>query len=427
MNRARVSLSWSVPSRRVLPWCVLLALAAGCGGGSTSPEADGSAGLSLTLAFEPLEVPAPEGGGYPQLSASDRGTILSWIELGDEGATLRFAEHGSGGWSDVRTAATGEDWFITTADVPAVLRLSDGTLVAYDYPTVDALLEAYNLELRYSRDDGATWSAPFLPHHDGTSTQHGFASAFEMPGGGLGLLWLDGRDMETSTDPEGGTMAVYFARFDGGFRQQEETLVDQRVCECCQTSVAVSSGTIVAAFRDRNPQEIRDINVSRLEGGAWSPARPVHVDRFHIEACPINGPALSARGDRVVAAWFTAPDEEAHAFVAFSEDGGRTWGEPIRLDENTTLGHLDVELLPDGSAVASWMEFSDGRSSLMVRRVDAAGARSDATAVPGANRVNGYPRMALAGNELVMAWGAVEDDGQWIRAAVAQVEGGAAR
>jgi len=405
---------------------VLLAMAPGCGGGSPSPEGEaGSAGLPLGLAFEPLDVPSPEGGGYPQLTASDRGAILSWIELSDEGAALRFAEHAGGAWSEPRTAATGEDWFITTADVPAVLRLRDGTLVAYDYPTVDALLEAYDLELRYSRDDGSTWSPPFLPHHDDTSTQHGFASAFEMPGGGLGVLWLDGRDMETSTDPEGGTMAVYFASFDSDFGQREETLVDQRVCECCQTSVAVSSGTVVAAFRDRNPQEIRDINVSRLEGGAWTPARPVHVDRFHIEACPINGPALSARGDRVVAAWFTAPDEEAHAYAAFSEDGARTWGEPIRLDEATTLGHVDVELLADGSAVASWMEFADGRSSLMVRRVDGSGARSDATAVPGANRVSGYPRMALAGDELVLAWGSVEDDGQWIRAAVARTGGDA--
>jgi len=34
---------------------------------------------------------------------------------------------------------------------------------------------------------------PFLPHHDWTQTQHGFASLFELPGNGLGLVWLDGR------------------------------------------------------------------------------------------------------------------------------------------------------------------------------------------------------------------------------------------
>jgi hypothetical protein len=393
---------------------------AACGGAAPAgEEAAVPAPLAWDLAFEPLDLPSPEGSGYPQLTASSRGVILSWIELGDEGATLRFAERGGDGWSAPRTAATGEDWFVTTADVPTVLRLRDGTLVAHWYPTLDALLEAYNLEMAYSRDDGATWSPPFLPHHDGTSTQHGFASPFEMPGGGLGLVWLDGRDMETSTAPEGGSMAVYFARFDSDWQQVEETLVDQRVCECCQTSVAVGGDAVVAAFRDRDLQEIRDINVSRLENGAWTAARPLHVDRFHIEACPVNGPALSARGDRVAAAWFAAPDADAHAFAAFSEDGGRTWGEPIRLDEVTTLGHVDVELLADGSAVASWMEFAEGRSRLMARRVDASGARSDAMPIPGANRINGYPRMTLAGDDLVMAWAAIEDDGQWLRAAVA--------
>jgi hypothetical protein len=80
---------------------------------------------------------------------------------------------------------------------------------------------------------------------------------------------------------------------------------------------------------------------------------------------------------------------------------------------------VDVELLADGSAVASWMEFAEGRSRLMARRVDASGARSDAMPIPGANRINGYPRMTLAGDDLVMAWAAIEDDGQWLRAAVA--------
>jgi len=411
---------------RVPCLCVLLAVtAAACGGSPSTDESSDPGALAWDLAFEPLELPAPEGSGFPQLTASARGPILSWIEIGDE-ISLRFAERTGDAWSETRTAATGEDWFITTADVPSVLRLRDGTLLAYWYPTVDALLEAYNIEMAYSRDEGATWSAPFLPHHDGTSTQHGFVTPFEMPGGGVGLVWLDGRDMELSTAPEGGTMAVYFTSFDSDWKQGDETLVDERVCECCQTSVAVSGDSVVAAFRDRNLQEIRDINVSRLEGGAWSPARPVHVDRFHIEACPVNGPALSARGDRVAVAWFTAPNEEAHAFAAFSEDGGRNWGEPIRLDEATTLGHVDIELLEDGTAVASWMEFAGGRSRLMARRVDASGARSDAMAIPGAERVSGYPRMTLANDELVMAWTANEDGGQRVRGAAASI-GGAAR
>jgi len=38
-----------------------------------------------------------------------------------------------------------------------------------------------------------------------------------------------------------------------------------------------------------------------------------------------------------------------------------------------------------------------------------------------------YPRMALSGDELMMTWAAIEDDGQWVRAAVAQVGDAATR
>src|SRR5690606_1310899 len=112
----------------------------------------------------------------PHLSASSRGVILSWIEHGETVSTLKFAERTGGAWSPVRTVASSDNWFISGADVPTVMRLSDGTLVATTYPATDPLIEAYDLRLTYSRDDGRTWARPIAPHHDGTTTQHGFAT-----------------------------------------------------------------------------------------------------------------------------------------------------------------------------------------------------------------------------------------------------------
>ena len=59
----------------------------------------------------------------------------------------------------------------------------------------------------------------------------------------------------------------------------------------------------------------------------------------------VNGPAVSARNRDAVVAWFSAPKEEGHAFVAFSRDGGRTFGQPVRLDDAIANGHVDVEML----------------------------------------------------------------------------------
>ena len=102
-------------------------------------------------------------------------------------------------------------------------------------------------------------------------------------------------------------------------------------------------------------QEIRDIHVARLENGSWTASKAVAADNWNINACPVNGPMLSARGRDVAIAWFTAADRQHRSFVAFSRDAGRTFGAATRIDDNGTLGRVDIDLLDDGSAVASWI------------------------------------------------------------------------
>lgn len=416
-------------------WCAIgaLGVSIACGreepaSGGRPQAAEAAVSSDWTANVEPMSLPASGTSAQPQLTRSDRGVILSWLEHTDSGATLRFSERRDRQWSPARTIASDDDWFVSWADVPAVLRMSDGTLVATWHPAIDPLLEAYELRLSYSRDDGKTWATPFTPHHDGTKTQHGFASLFELPDKTLGLVWLDGREQELkAAEREGGSMALYFARFDRSWKQTAETAVNTRVCECCPTAAVATDDGVVTAFRDRSPREIRDINVSRLENGAWTPERPLHVDGWEIDACPVNGPALSARGRQVAAAWFTAPGDKGQALAAFSSDAGRTWSDPIRLDEKAARGHVDIEMLDDGSAIATWVELGEGGSRFRMRRVEPSGARSRAIDInASAGGVTGYPRVTRFGNELVFAWtetGAGGEGGEQIRGAVATVQG----
>jgi len=150
---------------------------------------------TFDLQIRPLTSPAAATSGEPQLSVSSRGVLLSWIERTGPQATLKFAERTAAGWSAPRVVASGADWFVNWADVPSVLRLADGTLAAHWLQKSGQGTYAYDVRLSYSGDDGKTWSPSFTPHHDGTKTEHGFASMFQMPGAGLGLIWLDGRAM----------------------------------------------------------------------------------------------------------------------------------------------------------------------------------------------------------------------------------------
>ncbi len=368
----------------------------------------------------------PRSSSEPRLSASGSRAILSWIERRDEHATLKFAERLPSGWSTPQALASGDDWFLNWADVPSVIRLADGGLAAHWLQSNGPDPEGYDIRLAFSTDEGRTWTASVRPHHDGTPTEHGFASLFRAPGGGLGLVWLDGRST-AATNGRGdasGDMAIRATFFASNGTQQSESLIDDRVCECCPTAAVATADGVIAAFRDRTKDEQRDIMVTRLERGAWTAPVPVHEDGWRIDACPVNGPALAALDRQVAIAWFNAKTDQGHAFVAFSPDAGRTFGAPVRVDDQASLGRVAVEMLEDGSAVVGWIEYAEERAQFHVRRVTLAGRSSTSTVVSGlaSSRASGYPRLVRAGRELIFAWTETANGTSSVRTASARLE-----
>ena len=191
--------------------------------------------------------------------------------------------------------------------------------------------------------------------------------------------------------------------------------VDLRVCECCpdggRRDLRRSDLSPSVTARD---DETRDIHVSRLEKGKLD--RAEGGARGRLEDQRLSGQradAQRASGRDVAVAWFTVQEDQGHAFVAFSKDAGRTFAAPIRLDDGGALGRVDVELMPDGSAVASWIELADQRAQFQ-----GSSRRTIRRPVPGrdrclnsrAGRASGYPRMAANGDEIVFAWIESADD-----------------
>jgi hypothetical protein len=380
---------------------------------SATPDRD------WTLAVESLSSPAGAESSAPQLTSEGDRTLLSWMERDGPRATLKFAARTASGWSPPQIVASGADLLINAADVPSVRALADGTLAAHWMQENGPDPEAYNLRLAWSKDGGATWSRPTSPHHDGTRTQHGFASLYPAPGGGLGLVWLDGRATNPDSAHPTDNMSLRAAVYSRTGTELGETAIRTRVCDCCPTSVATTSDGPVVAFRNRSDKEVRDIFVSRLVAGRWSTPAAVHNDGWRIEACPVNGPAISARAREVVVAWFSALKDEGHVFAAFSHDAGGTFGPPTRVDEVTAIGHAGVQLLKDGSAAVSWIEFANQRSQFSVRRIETNGSRSVAVRVAGTgeDRVAGTPRVAGDRDGLVFAWTETRNGASRVRTA----------
>ena len=358
--------------------------------------------------------PAGEGSGEPNLAVAQDGTVLlSWIERGAEGRhALRFSVLGGGdAWSPPRTIAEGENWFVNWADFPAVATLPDGTMFAHWLAKSGPGTYAYDVRVTASRDRGTTWTAPVVPHRDGTQTEHGFVSMTPWSDREMGIVWLDGRKTAGGGHGEhggpGAAMSLVHATVDAGGRLGAETILDPRVCDCCQTDAARTANGVVVVYRDRSEDEVRDMSVVRFADGRWSQPHTLAADGWQINGCPVNGPAIAAEGDKVAVAWFTAAHDKPAVKVAFSDDAGATFGAPIAVDEGRALGRVDVAMLDGSAALVSWLEQGDaGAAAFRVRRIGADGSRGPTAtaAVSTGARSSGFPRMARSGSLVVLAW-----------------------
>ena len=205
-------------------------------------------------------------------------------------------------------------------------------------------------------------------------------------------------------------------------KQLNETVVKSRVCECCSTSAAQTSEGVIVAFRNRSATDVRNIYVSRFTAGHWNTPTAVHDDAWRINACPINGPAIAANGREVAVAWFTGKDDQGRASVAFSHDAGRTFGRPIRVDDASSLGRLGVQMLADGSAAVTYIEFANNHSQFRVRSISPAGVRSAPVTIAETSGSR-YPRVARDRNELLFSWTDNGNGASQVRTARANIDG----
>ncbi len=378
-----------------------------------------SVGLCLFSTFgfaqvRELPSPAGAGSGQPNLAVSPDGRVhLSWIERLSEGrVALRFSTLEKGTWSAPRVIAEGANWFVNWADFPSMIALPDGSLAAHWLVKSGTGTFDYDVTISRSFDGGKTWGKPFVPHRDGVKAEHGFVSLFAAKDGNLAAVWLDGREMKAdANDAHGhghGNMTLRSVKIKRDGTLTDDAVLDTRVCECCQTSAAMTADGPVVVYRDRSEaeKEIRDISIVRLQDGKWSAPRPIFADNWQLNGCPVNGPSIAATGRRVAVAWFTGANNASRVKLSFSDNAGESFGAPIIVDDGNPMGRVETLLLNDGSALVCWLEKLPDGGAVRVRRIRPDGKRDEAITVApsGTARSNGFPQMVRVGKQLVFAW-----------------------
>jgi hypothetical protein len=352
--------------------------------------------LSSLPSLSVLTVPFPfvHSSTTPYVVADGNGGFdVSWVDRGAK--TFNFAHFDGTKWSKPNVIGRG-DMLDNKADYPSIAVSGRNIFAQWRERTNGGR----RIRLARSNDGGATWSTPLTPHPI-LPREFGFVSMLPLADGTARIAWLDGRkagetELRAATMTAAGTLTA-------------ETVVDPRVCDCCQTAMTMTPHGPRIVYRDRSAKEIRDIAISSPVADAHSVL--VHDDGWHLPGCPVNGPRAESRGALAAVAWYTAAGEKPAVNVAFSGDGGATFAAPIRVDSGHAAGRVDIALLDDGSAIVTWVETAGRAAHVIARHITAAGALDPPQILgSGASPSSiGFPRIASSKDNVLAAWNG--DDG----------------
>lgn len=354
-----------------------------------------------------ISSPAADSSAEPYLFTDAKGIVhLSWVQKKGE-SSLRFSTLVNDQWTAPVTISSGNNWFVNWADYPVVSSDAAGNMLAHFLEKSDTATFTYDIKLVASADAGKTWGKPTTLHDDGKKAEHGFVSITPYNDQFI-AAWLDGRKtgMEGNdhSKHEGhhGEMTLRAALLDKKGTKTNEWELDGRICDCCQTTIAITENGPIIVYRDRSDDEIRDMSIVRFVNGEWTQPKTIFPDEWKIAGCPVNGPRADAVGNNVAIAWFSMKENKAQVKIIFSEDGGATFNPPIQIDEGKAIGRVDVVMLDKQSAMVSWME----GSAIKALKVNADGTKGKAIIIAESSdsRTSGFPQMTKAGNQLIFAW-----------------------
>ncbi|GAB5399648.1 MAG: hypothetical protein Aureis2KO_12330 [Aureisphaera sp.] len=360
----------------------------------------------LTVEVVELQNPSEENSQLPRLFSNGKELYFSWVTRKDSMDVLNYAIYVNNEWYNETEITQGNDWFTNWADFPNIAENNGRILTSYLQKS-DSGTYTYDIKLNLYKPVSNGWIKDFILHKDGTKSEHGFVSIQPYAHNSFVVTWLDGRDT-VGKEHGGGQMTLRAAIVFEDGTIDYDTLLDERVCDCCNTALAIGpNDQIIVAYRDRSEDEIRDISIVdwSMESN-WSQPRTIGNDNWKIAGCPVNGPAIDTFNHATAVAWFTAAHEEGEVNVAFSNDGTKSFSEAIRIDAGNATGRVDILMLSETEAAVLWMEPKGDDEVIQLIRVNLDGTKSNpqTIAITSAERASGFPQLEKVGNTLYVAW-----------------------
>lgn len=356
--------------------------------------------------FHTIDSPAGDTSSTSFLfKLADGQVLMSWVEQKDSLAALKWATWDGQQFTRPQKIVSGRQWFLNWADFPAIAA-NGKQMLAHYLQKSDSGKFSYDIMMSASGNAGATWSDATVLHDDGLPAEHGFVSIVPY-GQHFFVSWLDGRHTTMDhSSPDGhhgkGSMTLRAAIIGPGGQKLQEWETDNRVCDCCQTSSAITNNGPVIVYRDRSEDEIRDMSIVRLVNGQWTAPKTIAAQGWKIAGCPVNGPRIAAQGNQLAIAWFSAPEAKPQVSLVFSTDGGASFSAPLRIDEGDATGRVGLAWINEQTVAVSWLE----GDALKVRLAHTNLKVTEPIAVTTASkeRAGGFPQMVFADGKLLFSW-----------------------
>jgi hypothetical protein len=411
-------------ARRAVPALVLACVAT-----LASPSAQTQAPAATTLAIA--------GRTNANVSLAANGTLVAavWAASLPSGMTDIYAavsrDGGSTFGQPARVNAKAGDARVNGEQPPRVaIRDKVNALSEIDVVWTSKNDRGGTIVTARSVDGGKTFGATTaIPGGEGAGNRGWENIAIDQTGH-VHVVWLDHRELATSAsmthmaehhaepaDSKKDAVAtaqlskLYTATLDDGTSSHA---IIGGVCYCCKTAiVAGTEGAIYLAWRHVYPQNVRDMAFTESRDGGRTFAAPIRIseDKWQIEGCPEDGPALAIDAHRQIhVAWPTlvqdAPNSPPSIGIFYALSGAnRHFSQRQRVPTERVPHHPQIAVARDVIYLA-WDELNSGARQVVVahRALSAAANTTWSRDVVSGGQPGTYPSLVPSDAGVIVAW-----------------------
>jgi hypothetical protein len=327
----------------------------------------------------------------PWITAADSFVAVVWGASAEGKADVMLAVSRDAGRTfsaPVRVNAVAGDARLS-GEIPPRVMLAPRS--AGDDPLVTVVWNAKDrgteIKTATSRDGGRTFAAPVSLQKSGAPGDRGWHAATLDAQGALHTVWVDHRGLavdQAAGSHKGEHDGVAMAQKSGVYYRSaissEERELFKGVCYCCKMAMGTGrNGDIYAAWRHVFAGNMRDMafTVSRDGGRTFEPLVRVHEDKWSINGCPDDGPAMAvAPSGSIHLVWPTVVNGTVGALHYSWSHDGRSFTSPVRVP---TLGspkpsHPQIAIDARGRVMVAWDEVVEGARTAVAREVRQSGS-----------------------------------------------------